>query len=70
MRLKIFHQYPRLFHENSWTDWNQFETLPDFDDRKFDQTKLDPMIGFGEKPGLFALLNFDLEYLFLMTSHI
>ena len=57
MRLKIFHQYSRLFHENSFTDWNQFETLPDFDDRKFDPTKLNPMIGFRRAGITNELLN-------------
>ena len=35
-----------LFHENSWTDWHEFENLADFEDKKFDASKLDPMIGY------------------------
>ena len=32
------------FHENSWTDWHEFENLADFEDKKIDASKLDPMI--------------------------
>ena len=35
-----------LFNENSWTDWHEFENLSDFEDKKFDASKLDPIIGY------------------------
>ena len=39
-----------LFHENSWTDWHEFENLADFEDKKIDASKLDPMIVLNVDP--------------------
>ena len=39
-------KHKRMFHENDMGKWRRFENLQNFEDQKFDPSKLSPSIGY------------------------